>query len=100
MEAPFRRHIAPERSRLATLTLVINASLAPAIAASINPDLIISQAIPKPSPPLAQAEATEKLGPRAPKSIEVIPAPPFDIYIALVKGFTRRGPFSLSTSAT
>ena len=68
------------------------ASEAPVSAASIMPVRNIIKAVPIPSEPEAQAEATEKHGPLIPNSMAVIPAPPFAINIGIRNGLTRRGP--------
>ena len=58
---------------------------------------IIFNAIPIPSEPEAHAAAIEKVGPFAPVSIPIIPAPPFGITIGIKNGLTLRGPSSRTT---
>ena len=70
------------------------ASLPPVIAASMVPVATSSQAWPMLSLAEAQAEATEKLGPRAPVSMAMSPPAPLGMSMGMVNGLTRRGPFS------
>jgi len=84
--------IAPVRSKAPTPTSMIVASADPAIAASTTPCLMSDHAMPRPSEPDAQAEATEKLGPRAPVWMLSRPPAPFDISLGIMKTSIRRGP--------
>src|SRR3970040_1903129 len=70
------------------------ASARPTMAASIIPARAISHPMPMASLLEAQAEATDRLGPMAPMSIELIPAAPLAIIIGITNGLTRRGPTS------
>ncbi len=70
------------------------ASAPPTMATSTISARSISQPIPMASLPEAQAEATDRLGPMAPMSIEVMPAAPLAIIIGMTNGLMRRGPLS------
>ena len=75
------------------------ASDEPAIITSASPRRIISHASPRAWPPVAQAEETAKLGPRAPKTMAAWPAARFGITIGMKNGLIRSGPFARETAA-
>ncbi len=89
--------MAPSRSKAATPVSPIVASLPPVSMASAMPLRTISQAMPRLSLAVAQAEATAKLGPRAPMSMPTRPPAPLGIIMGMVKALTRRGPEAVST---
>ncbi len=91
-----------DRARIAakppTRTSLIPASDEPAIITSASPRRIISHASPRAWPPVAQADETAKLGPRAPKTMAAWPAARLGIAIGMKNGLIRSGPFSTEIS--
>ena len=76
-----------------TRTSLMPASDDPAIITSASPRRIISHASPRAWPPVAQADETAKLGPRAPKTMAAWPAARLGIAIGMKNGLIRSGPF-------
>ncbi len=86
------RESAPMRRKALMHRVVSAASVPPAITASASPRWISRSASPIACAPVAQAEETEKPGPRAPVRIATCPAAALGIIIGTKLGETARSP--------